>query len=130
MSGNSYLLDTNIAIAILAGEIDLQARRDQGQRVLLCPTVIGELIYGAEKSARPRPNLERLRVLSEKCELMVQDEGTAHHYGRIKASLRRRGRPIPGNDVWIAASAVQHDLVLATRDAHFQYVEGLTVIRW
>ncbi|MXZ01781.1 type II toxin-antitoxin system VapC family toxin [Candidatus Poribacteria bacterium] len=48
----------------------------------------------------------------------------------IKERLRRRGRPIPNNDIWIAAIALQHDLVLVTRDAHFDEVESLQTERW
>lgn len=55
---------------------------------------------------------------------------TALQYGRIKQRLRRRGRPIPENDLWIAATAIQHQLVLASRDDHFTEVEGLTGERW
>ncbi|MEO1367025.1 MAG: PIN domain-containing protein [Acidobacteriota bacterium] len=44
--------------------------------------------------------------------------------------MRQRGRPIPENDMWIAASALQHNLALATRDSHFQTVEDLSVVRW
>ena len=82
------------------------------------------------KWTRPEANLERLERLVEMCEVLVLDEGTARHYGRIKADLRRRGRPIPENDIWIAASSQQHNLVLATRDAHFQHVENLALTRW
>lgn len=58
------------------------------------------------------------------------DEGTAYQYGVIRNALRTQGRPIPENDLWIAALAGQHDLVLATRDAHFEFIEGLAVERW
>lgn len=58
------------------------------------------------------------------------DAETAQHYGRIKQGLRRRGRPIPENDLWIAATALQHQLVLVTRDDHFYLIEGLATERW
>ena len=59
--------------------------------------------------------------------ILVCDTETARQYGRIKVELRRKGRPIPENDMWIAAVALQHGLTLATRDAHFDAIDGLTV---
>jgi tRNA(fMet)-specific endonuclease VapC len=51
-------------------------------------------------------------------------------YGSVRIALRRKGRPIPDNDTWIAAVALQHGLVLASRDSHFEQVEGLRLDRW
>jgi len=61
---------------------------------------------------------------------LICDIETATHYARIKNDLRLKGKPIPENDIWIAALALQHGLILATRDAHFGEVDGLTVVRW
>ena len=58
------------------------------------------------------------------------DETTAQEYGRIKTALKAKGRPIPDNDIWIAAIAKQYSLVLATRDQHFSEVEGLLTETW
>jgi len=58
------------------------------------------------------------------------DLRTAHQYGIVKELLRRKGRPIPENDVWIAATALLHGLPLVTRDAHFAHVDGLVVEVW
>lgn len=58
------------------------------------------------------------------------DEATARMYGEVKAALRKKGRPIPENDVWIAALARQYDLRLISRDKHFATVENLDVEAW
>ena len=58
-----------------------------------------------------------------------RDAATARVYGYARDTLRRKGRPIPDNDVWIAAVALQHDLVSASRDSHFERVEGLRLDR-
>jgi tRNA(fMet)-specific endonuclease VapC len=68
--------------------------------------------------------------LLKECELIAPDRATAVIYGRIQSDLRRRGRPIPTNDVWIAALAIQHGYTLVTRDNHFQEVDGLNAISW
>ncbi|MCA9183212.1 MAG: hypothetical protein KDA51_17235 [Planctomycetales bacterium] len=58
------------------------------------------------------------------------DDGTARIYAEIELSLRNKGRPIPDNGIWIAASAVQHLLTLVTRDEHFDSVDRLNLVRW
>jgi tRNA(fMet)-specific endonuclease VapC len=125
-----YLLDTNVAIRVLNREVDLEARRGSGLEAFLCPTVVGELLFGAEKSGRPEANRARVLGLVELCPLVAQDFETARRYAALKAALHRRGRPLPENDLWIAASALQHDLILATRDGHFESVEDLRVEAW
>lgn len=92
--------------------------------------VIGELQYGAHKSAHVEANLDRVRDFVGSVAVLAIDSDTAGVYGRIKAALRAKGRPIPDNDLWIAAIAIQHQLTLATRDAHFEYVDDLAAIRW
>jgi tRNA(fMet)-specific endonuclease VapC len=129
MSGR-YLLDTNVAIRVLNREVDLEARRDRGLEAFLCVTVVGELWFGAAKSAKPSQNRARVERLLDVCPLVAQDLGTAKEYAALKAALQKKGRPIPENDVWVAASALQHGLTLAARDRHFQYVEGLDVEAW
>jgi tRNA(fMet)-specific endonuclease VapC len=62
--------------------------------------------------------------------VLACDAETAQHYGRIRNVLLAKGRPIPENDIWIAASARQHGLTLVTRDGHFGSVEDLIVERW
>lgn len=135
MSGSTptngkYLLDTNIAIAILESNIDFQDRRKSGLEAFLNATVMGELFFGAEKSARVEENRTRIRNLAKLLPVLACDENTGEHYGAIKQLLQQAGRPIPENDIWIAASARQHGLTLVTRDAHFKEVEGLVVETW
>lgn len=62
--------------------------------------------------------------------LLLPTARTAAEYGQIKAALKAAGTPIPENDVWIAAAAVEHSWPLATRDPHFKQVPGLTVLNW
>ena len=61
---------------------------------------------------------------------MPCNEETSRRYGEVKDGSRRKGLPIPENDIWISATAFQHDLVLFTRDSHFDHVEGLRSERW
>jgi tRNA(fMet)-specific endonuclease VapC len=126
----SFLLDTNIAVALLAGEDAVRASLNQSGLMFLSSIVLGELFYGARKSARVASNLAKVEELAAKFVVLGCDVSTARHYGEIKTRLRAKGRPIPENDIWIAAHARQYELTLVTRDAHFSAVEGISVEVW
>ncbi len=92
--------------------------------------VLGELRFGARKSGRVEENLRKIEAFAAASDVLPCDEATARLHGDVKADLRRKGRPIPENDIWISATALQHDLTIATRDPHFDHVEGLRTERW
>ncbi len=129
MSGK-ILVDTNIIIALFAGEDSISERLAMAEEVFIASTVLGELYYGAYKSHKGKENLLRIDELAERTAILGCDRETARHYGFIKDNLRRQGRPIPENDLWIAACAQQHDLVLVTRDDHFKAITGLKLEMW
>jgi tRNA(fMet)-specific endonuclease VapC len=129
MSGR-YLLDTNIIIALFADEAAVKNNLAQASEVFMPSIAIGELCYGAKKSGRTEANLTRIDELVVNSAVLVCDAKTARQYGEIKNKLRLKGRPLPENDIWIAALALQHDLILVTRDAHFQEVENLQTEIW
>ena len=126
----SFLLDTNIVIALLARETTILQHLEQAETVLIPSIVIGELYYGAHKSARSTENLARLDAIVTTVTVLSCDTLVARRYGLVKDALRRKGQPIPENDIWIAAMALAHDLILVTRDAHLSHVESLAVIAW
>ncbi len=123
------LADTNTLIFVLenpaAGKLLLE-----GKLLFVPAPVIGELYYGAWKSARVARNLIRLKGFIAQFSPLNCDDETAEHYGEIKAALRRKGRMIPKNDMWIAAIARQYDLPILTRDHHFNEVEGVAKVGW
>lgn len=129
MSGR-YLLDTSILIALLADETTVKEKLSQADEVLIPSIAIGELYYGAWKSQRTRENLARIDELAGESVVLGCGIRTARRYGEIKHALRMKGRPIPENDLWIAAIALEHALTLATRDAHFDDVAALAVEMW
>jgi tRNA(fMet)-specific endonuclease VapC len=90
--------------------------------------VVGELLFGALNSGRPRDNVATVESLCKRCRVLTSDFGTAQTYARVRAQLKEAGTPIPENDVWIAAACLQHSLPLATFDEHFAKVEGLRVV--
>jgi tRNA(fMet)-specific endonuclease VapC len=126
----SYLLDTNVAIAFLAGDPAVREHVSSAEGVLLPAVALGELYYGAHKSSRAAENVARIEVFAGTIAVIGIDAAVAKQYGALKAALRALGRPIPENDLWVAATALQHGLVLATRDRHFQGLPGLQCVRW
>ena len=129
MSGR-YLLDTNIVIAFFANEKAVVDRVEQLPEVFVPVIVVGELLYGAAKSARWQENARRVRSFAQTVSLLAVDRTTAESYAVIKNGLREKGKPIPENDVWIAAIAHEHHLTVVTRDPHFGEVDGIAVESW
>ncbi len=129
MPGDKILLDTNALIAWMREDDALRVRVG-GSAPALTLFALGETYYGIQKSLRPDENERALVRAIQDFELILPDSETARLYGVVFAELRSKGRPIPVNDVWISAIALQHGLNLFTRDAHFDEVNGLTVVSW
>ena len=123
----SLLLDTNVVIALFTGEPAATERFESDDTVFLCVPVLGELRYGALASSRVAENLMRLERFHTPIPVLPCDAGTATHYADIRVGLRKKGKPIPENDIWIAAIARQHRLTLLSRDSRFQQIENLDV---
>jgi tRNA(fMet)-specific endonuclease VapC len=129
-ASGDVLLDTNVIIAVLAGEADV-IRELAGCRDVRIPSIaLGELYFGAWKSAKVEANMAVIERFASSVRIVGCDSETAREYGRIKNALRIAGRPIPENDLWIASQAIQHGLVLISRDEHFANVPGLQVEKW
>ena len=126
----SYLLDTNAAIALMANDRELRELVTKADEIYLSSTVLGELYYGAEKSGRVAQNVQRVDELAERFPVLDCDIGTARVFGRIRRQLKLKGHLNQPDDVWIAATTLQYSLILLTRDADFNHVDGLTVASW
>jgi tRNA(fMet)-specific endonuclease VapC len=126
-ASGDLLLDTNIVVALVASEQAVIDRLARATRVFIPSTVIGELYYGAFNSSRVTANGARVDALVLTSSLLSCGADTARWYGQVKSQLRQIGRPIPENDLWIAAAALEHGLILLTRDAHFTGIAGLVV---
>ena len=126
----SVLLDTSVVVGYLREDPHLHQKIDQADDVYLPLVVLGELLYGAHKSMQRDKMLAQVKGFLDGCILILPDQATAELYGQIKAELSIIGKAIPQNDIWIAAVAKEHDLPVATRDQHFSFVPGLTVLSW
>ncbi len=124
------LLDTNIVIALFAQEASVLEQFARAVGIVLPCIVLGELYYGARKLGRVAANVKRVDEFAVRNVVLSCDMETGQQYGLIREELRIKGRPLPENDVWIAALARQHSLTLVSRDAHFNEIEGLSVVAW
>jgi len=125
------ILDTNAVSALLAGRNEaLQRVLDAADRHHLPLVVIAEFQYGLLQFTRPRRLQSLFRRLEANSIILYPDRATADVCASIRHDLRTRSRPIPENDVWIAALARQFDLEIVSRDAHFDHVAGMRRIGW
>lgn len=126
-------LDTNICIGLLRGERSLVERLSilQPGDVAISSIVRAELLYGARNSGKVSANLKRLEAFFAPLILHPFDERAADQYGILRAQLRKSGRPVGGNDMLIAATALAHDAILVTRNSReFAQLAGLRVEEW
>lgn len=121
------LLDTNAYTSFMLGEAEVVDVVAHAETLYLNSVVIGELLGGFAAGTRQQKNRAELaRFLdSPRVEVLPITAMTADSYALVYAGLRRRGQPIPTNDLWIAASALEHGAAVLTRDAHFAQIDSL-----
>ena len=122
-------LDTSAYSAAARGHRALREAIEQAEEVWMASIAIGELLYGFRRGGLKAENRRKFEAfLSSPCVAVASIDGTtAEHYAAIKSALRESGAPIPSNDLWIAASAMQHGLKLLTTDRHFNRVGQILV---
>jgi tRNA(fMet)-specific endonuclease VapC len=124
------ILDTNGLSAMADGDELLERSLSQAQDIEIPVIVLGEYRFGIFHS-RYRSKYERwLEETLTYCHILDVNEQTARAYAEIRSELKADGKPIPGNDLWIAALARQYALPVASRDSHFDSVRGLKRVRW
>ena len=127
----SYLIDTNIIIALINKEIsiELKIQKIKNDISIACIS-IGELVLGAKQSQNKDKNLNAICDLIKDYTILNINTNTAFQYGDLKSQLRAIGKPIPDNDNWIAAIAKEHDLTIITRDKHLLEIDFIKTERW
>ena len=130
MTGNKILLDTNIVIEIFDGNKSIAGKIDKLKDFCIPAIVLGELYVGINRVVNKSKHLKMLHNFMELSTIITIDKETAKQYGEIVAKLFKKGKPIPTNDVWIAAIAKQYEFTLITRDKHFNEIEDLMIKNW
>ena len=123
-------LDTNAVIAYREGISEVCTLIDETDVIFLPVIVLGELIYGAINSTKVENNEIAVHKFAEYSHVMQIDDAVAARYAQIRFDLKKKGNPIPENDIWIAAACLELDVPLLSRDSHFNYVYGLKVYTW
>ncbi|HKO10494.1 MAG TPA: type II toxin-antitoxin system VapC family toxin [Acidobacteriaceae bacterium] len=124
------ILDTNALSAVADDDAGAVRIFSEAGSIELAVIVLGEYRFGIAHSRRRTAYEKWLEELIAATRILPVDEGTSSHYAQIRAELKKDGRPIPSNDLWIAALARQHRLPLMTQDRHFDAVHGLKRIGW
>jgi predicted nucleic acid-binding protein len=124
------ILDTNAVSALLDGDPSLEAVLAVADRHHLPAITLGEYRYGLKFSRHKRALEALLESLESESFSLTVDNGTARHYADIRGELKAAGRPIPENDIWIAALARQHRLPIVSCDGHFDDIRGIRRIGW
>ena len=124
------LLDSNAYSLLMRGHEQAADLVRTADELLLSAVVVGELMYGFRRGTRFEENVAGLHALLANPYTSFVEVGsvTADRYSRIFASLRAKGRPIPTNDVWIAAHAMETGADLLSADRHFRHVDGIAWI--
>ena len=123
----NLLLDTNRYRDFVRGVAPAVQSIQAASHVFIPFIVLAELRAGFAGGNRGRENEAMLSRILQQASVapLFPDNDTTHHYAMIYQHLRRQGTPIPTHDIWIAALAIQHDLVLFSRDGHFQQIPQL-----
>lgn len=126
----NILLDTNCYSAYLSGDERVLNVLVEAESVYMSIFVLGELFAGFRGGSKMQQNLNYLKRFLAKKTVKILDATmeTAEIFGDLKEKLKKNGSPIPINDVWVAAHALETSSVLITYDAHFQNITGLR--RW
>ena len=121
------LLDTSGYVGFKRGTEEVVDSITSAEAVFFSPVVLGELMFGFRNGNRFKENMDELNKFLEHTvvEIIHIGKTTSDRYSRIALQLKRQGTPIPSNDIWIAAQAIEHGVELITSDRHFENIAGL-----
>lgn len=121
------IIDTNVYSAFKKKQPDTVRLIQCAEYIAINTIILGELLAGFRCGVKEQQNRLELDqfIDSPRVEIIGLDDQTAEFYAQVFSELRLQGKPIPSNDLWLAASALQHGLALATYDVHFASISGL-----
>ena len=124
---NRILIDTNIYSSAMRGDTEVVRLLRRVLHIGISSISVGELLSGFKGGNKEQKNRKELDIFldSPRVALYPVTQETAEHYSSVLNRLKQKGTPIPTNDIWIAATALQHGLPLYTLDKHFSHVEEL-----
>ncbi|MBS3764157.1 MAG: type II toxin-antitoxin system VapC family toxin [Planctomycetes bacterium] len=121
------LIDTNVYSEFKRGTDEVVSRLQTPEEVLICATVMGELLGGFRCGNHLEKNIRELEEFLDRPRVKFVETGymTAEYYAEVYRTLRGKGQPIPTNDMWITASALEHGAALYSLDDHFDSIDTL-----
>ena len=129
-----YLIDTDICIEILRDNLKvIQKIRTLSNDTRICTTIVnaGELFYGVYYSTNPTLHFEEIKEFLSGIEILTLDLKSAEKYGHIKSTLRKKGKLLPDNDLFIASITLVNDLILVTHNIkHYARIDKLKIEDW
>ncbi|TAF03440.1 MAG: type II toxin-antitoxin system VapC family toxin [Nostocales cyanobacterium] len=129
MAIKSILLDTNAYTAFKRNQNEAVSIIGNVDIIVINSIILGELLGGFALGNKPEINRDELEKFMNcpRVKIFPIDEKTSEYYALIYSQLRKKGKPIPTNDIWIAATAIQNNLTLFTYDSDFKNIENLKV---
>ncbi len=124
------ILDTNALSAMADDDPGVAAVLARADQMAIPVIVLGEYRHGIAQSRNRGAYEAWLTELLNDCMVLDVNEPTSHYYSEVVFELKRKGKPIPTNDIWIAALCRQHSLPLLSRDRHFDLVTGIKSVGW
>jgi len=126
----NFVIDTNKLSDLFLGDKQVANSLRSSEIVYVPVIVIGEFSYGAYAGGKSRHNLALLQDFlgQPSCHALSVDQETATQYAQLRLYLRKRGTPIPANDIWIGALCIQYDLPLLTRDGDFKKLPQIRLV--
>ena len=130
MTGSDFVFDTSAVIELFKGNPVVASKLETITNIKIPSIVLGELYFGVYRSSNPQKHIDQVKQFIENCEVLRVGSDTAEVYAIIKTKLKIKGKPIPENDIWISAIAIQFDLPIVAFDKHFLEIEGLKLEEW
>jgi tRNA(fMet)-specific endonuclease VapC len=124
------IVDTNALSAILDGQVEILPILHRASVMAIPVVVLGEYRFGIAQANRRTRNEQRLEEFLPLYQVVAVTEETSRFYADVRLELKRSGKPIPSNDLWIAALSRQHGMPILSRDRHFDAVPGVRRVSW
>jgi tRNA(fMet)-specific endonuclease VapC len=126
----AVITDTNALSAFAEGDLQVLRLLKQARQLAIPVVVLGEYRFGIAQSRKREEYELWLEETLPTCRVLEIDQETSVWYADLRLELKRTGKPLPTNDLWIAALCRQHNLPLLSRDHHFDFVPGLRRVGW